>query len=109
MTYTEQVIKYLRTTIGSNACMVGCADAIGTNVTTLSRKLKNEGQSYFKLSDTEKKNLVHKTLEENPRTPAWELADLCGLSCSQTMTRTFQRWHGVNLSEYKKIRSAEQC
>lgn len=73
---------------------------------TLMRHLRAEGASYKSLLDNEKKRRLVTALESNPELTGCELSEICGLSCSQSMVRTVQRWFGMTLTEYKQLLEA---
>lgn len=103
MTYTEKVIDYLRRTEPYRARRPDCAAQMGLSDTTLNRRLQDEGTSYGVLADADKRRRMFDTLHSNPAATCWELAEVCGLSCSQSAQRAFQRWTGLrSIAAYKQ-------
>jgi AraC-like DNA-binding protein len=102
MIYTNTVREYLRDHDLRRARQTDCAERLGISPNTLLRRLADEGTSYDDLRTAEQRRRVMVAVAENPAITGWELAELLGLSCSQSVVRFFQRVFGVGLTQYKR-------
>lgn len=102
MKYTNQVNEYLRNSDLSRARQPHCASQLHHSDETLRRRLTDEGTTYERLRMAEQRRRAMAAVAENPNITGWELAELLGLSCSQSAVRFFQRVFGVGITQYKR-------
>lgn len=76
------------------------AEAAGTSVRTLQRRLSAVGLSYSRVVDEVRLQTTLPLLED-PKTPVTEIAYGVGYSRLSHFTRAFRRWAGVSPSEYR--------
>lgn len=103
MHYTNLVNEYLRNSDDLYRARMQCfADQIGISENTLLRRLTEEGTAWHRLRAAEQRRRAMVAVAENPNITGWELAQILGLSCSQSVVRFFQRVFGVGLTQYKR-------
>jgi len=81
------------------------ASRLNVSVSTLKRRLKEEGLTYNALLDTTRHQLALKYLEQR-KLSLTEITYLLGFSQSSAFTRAFKRWQGVSPSAYSAEGSA---
>lgn len=105
--YTSITTRYLKAAPDLyRVRMASVTDELCVSENTLLRRLKEEGTSYSRLLEEEKKRRLIQALEQNPRITGEQLSQLCGFSCSQSMVRAVRRWFDITLTEYKQLLEA---
>jgi len=102
MHYMNLVNEYLRNSDLSRARQIHCASQLYISDNTLLRRLTEEGTTYETLRRAEQRRRAMAAVADNPDITGWELAQILGLSCSQSTVRFFQRVFGVGLTQYKR-------
>lgn len=101
MSVSTAVSEYLQSCDLYRARIDAAAEFVGMSEKTLGRRLAQEGVKFHELRDAERKRRCIETLKHNPGATCHDLAQICGYSAHTTMCRTFPRWFGVNLREWK--------
>lgn len=98
---STQVAAYLRSVDLSRVYVDDMANSFHMSGQTLRRRLREEGESFLRMLDDERKRRVEAELARNPAATCHVLADVAGYSDHQNLTRSFPRWFGQSLREYK--------
>ncbi|WP_250658821.1 helix-turn-helix domain-containing protein [Alkalimarinus coralli] len=75
------------------------ANALGVSVSTLKRRLKQEGSSYQEISDRIRYQRAQRMFC-SPKHTVSEVAYRLGFSCSASFGHSFKRWSGMSPTEY---------
>lgn len=78
------------------------AASLGMTAVTLQRRLADEGLKFQGMLDAERRRRVLAFLDENPKATANELTDIAQYGEHQTLVRSFRRWFGCTITEYKR-------
>ena len=97
-----KVASYLRTVDLGRIYVEDMAKSFHMSGQTLRRRLKEEGASFLRMLDDERKRRVEVALTQNPEARCHELASVAGYSDHQNLTRAFPRWFGKSLTAYKR-------
>lgn len=99
---TERVVTYLRYANLGEIRFDDMAESFHMSGKVLRSRLAEEGSSYRVLIDNERKHRVEEELAANPDASCIVLAEVAGYSEHQNLTRSFPKWFGKSLSEYKR-------
>lgn len=83
-----------------DASSANLARALGTEVRTLKKLLKDEGTGIESLFDEARRSLVQRLLEDNLHSIA-EISDLLGYSSPSTLNRNCNRWFGASPAQIR--------
>lgn len=95
------VIAYLAQCDLHQARMPIVAKALGMHRWTLVQTLNSEGTLFMTLLDAERKRRCADLLKINPHSDGGLIAKKCGFSNSNTARRSFKKWFGLGLTEFK--------
>ena len=101
MSTTQKVKAYLRDSDLSRVSMLRVADRLNTTVSTLSRRLGQEGTSYQMLVIEERRWRCAEAIAENPKIGLIALAKRCGYADSTGMGRAFESWYCKTITEWR--------
>lgn len=99
---TVMVRSYLRASDLGSVRVEAMARSFHVSGQTLRRRLHEEGQNFHDLMNAERKRRCEIALQKNPNATCHDLAEVCGYTEHQSLTRVFHRWFGVTLAEYKR-------
>ncbi|MGH8345424.1 MAG: AraC family transcriptional regulator [Pseudomonas sp.] len=77
------------------------AQSMGMNVRTLQRKLEDNGVTFSDLSNTVRRELLQRYME-NPRYQLHQIADLLGYSTPSSFTRWFTSQYGIAPASWRR-------
>lgn len=106
-TTTHKIETLLRQSDLRRVRMGDAAEKLRLTPQTLARRLDAEGARFKTLLDNERYRRVAERLRIDPHATCTELTEVAGYSDHQNLVRSFRRWFGVGLLEYKNGRGAE--
>jgi len=105
MTLTEKVQQWLLTADLKTQGAEDCVRALGKSRAGFTYAMQREGVSFSTLLDRERKRRVADLLAHRGKAQAWVVAIAAGYRHDNSSCRAFQRWFGVTIREYNKLRA----